>query len=53
MLHTFYYDSYEKYLEAYTALVRICENFYYTRDINLIEVLEPDEELISILQSFQ
>jgi len=48
----FQYKTYKQYLEAYTYLIRVLEPFSYTRDINLIEVNTPDEEIITTLHGF-
>ena len=49
----FTYNSYKKYLEAYTYLIRVLEDFSYVRDDLLITVEAPDEEIIATLNGFK
>lgn len=49
----FTYNTYEQYLEAYTYLIRVLENFTYIRSEFTINVINPDEELIATMESFK
>jgi len=49
----FKYNTYAKYLAAYTYLLAVLEDFSYIRDMMLITVTNPDEELTTRLESFK
>jgi len=49
----FTYSSYEKYVEAYSYLLRVLEDFSYIRHERLITVENPDEEVIATLNGFK
>ena len=49
----FTYNSYEKYVQAYSYLLTVLEDFSYIRDDKLITVENPDEEIIATLNGFK